>query len=467
MDTEDRDRPDRSPERMHRFDAGSERTARELADLTLERLAGPNGLGRTATPAELAEQAGETLTADGLGAERALEIWKEVLAPNAVAIDHPRYLAFIPSVTSKAAASFDMVIGASNIFGGSWAESSGATWAENETLRWIAGLAGMPEQAGGVFVQGGTLGNLSALVAAREQARHRREQPPERWAVCVTGETHSSVAHSLRTVMDVDVILVPGDERGRMTGDALRATTASLTPAERDGIFAVVATAGTTNLGMVDDLQGIAEASRENGWWMHVDGAYGGAGLLAPSIRERYAGIEHADSLIIDPHKWLFGPFDCCALIYRDPGLGRIAHTQHADYLDAVNARGEWDPSDFAIHLSRRARGLPLWFSLAVHGTDAYRDAVEQALSVTRQGAAEIRAADHLELLIEPELTVLVFSRKGWSEADYVAWSDRLRDEQLAFVMPTRYKGETCARLALVNPVTTVDDLKLVLETMR
>ena len=124
----------------------------------------------------------------------------------------------------------------------------------------------------------------------------------------------------------------------------------------------------------------------------HVDGAYGGAGLAAPSVRHLFAGVEHADSFIVDPHKWLFAPFDCCALIYRDPAQARAAHTQHASYLDAVNVDGEWNPSDFAIQLTRRARGLPFWFSLAVHGTDAYTVAIEQTLDVTRAGAELIRS---------------------------------------------------------------------------
>jgi L-2,4-diaminobutyrate decarboxylase len=219
-------------------------------------------------------------------------------------------------------------------------------------------------------------------------------------------------------VMDVDVVEVPGDASGRLRGDALRATVAQLPAHVRDGIFAVVATAGTTNLGIVDDIAGIASVTREHGWWLHVDGAYGGAGLAAPSIAHLFAGIEHADSFIVDPHKWLFAPFDSCALIYRDPVQARAAHTQHAGYLDPVNVNGEWNPSDFAIQLTRRARGLPFWFSLAVHGTDAYTEALEQTLTVTRGGAELIRSREHVRLLLEPELTVLVFERVGWGDED-------------------------------------------------
>jgi L-2,4-diaminobutyrate decarboxylase len=317
-------------------------------------------------------------------------------------------------------------------------------------------------------VQGGTIGNLSALVAAREAALHNRSgRRPTRWAVCVTAETHTSVKHALRVVMDVDVIEVPGDHRGRMLGSALRSTVNALSSDARDGIFAVVATAGTTNLGVVDDIAGVAAVAQEHGWWLHVDGAYGGAALAAPSARALFAGVEEADSFIVDPHKWLFAPFDSCALLYRDPVQARAAHTQHAGYLDPVTVEGEWNPSDFAIQLTRRARGLPFWFSLAVHGTEAYRDAIERTLTVAREGAELIRAAEHVRLLVEPDLSVLIFERVGWTFEDYAAWSTRMLDDQFAFVTPTTHRGQPCTRFAIVNPLTTVDDLAAILDFMR
>jgi glutamate/tyrosine decarboxylase-like PLP-dependent enzyme len=207
--------------------------------------------------------------------------------------------------------------------------------------------------------------------------------------------------------------------------------------------------------------------ARDRRWWLHVDGAYGGAGLVAPSVRHLFDGIELADSFIVDPHKWLFAPFDSCALIYRNPVLGRAAHTQYASYLDPVTVDGEWNPSDFAIQLTRRARGLPFWFSLAVHGSAAYRDAVEKTLSVARAGAELIRKAEHVSLLVEPDLSVLIFERLGWRAADYERWSTRLLDEQTAFVTPTSYHGHPCTRFAIVNPVTTEDDLALIIDTMK
>ncbi|HJQ01068.1 MAG TPA: pyridoxal-dependent decarboxylase [Jatrophihabitans sp.] len=452
---------------MHTYDEASAAMAQALAHLCLQRLAMEAPLDHSLSPEQLAERAGATVTEQGIGPDRAVRLWEHVLAPACLSVDHPRYLSFIPGAPSKASAAFDMLVGASSVYGGSWLEGSGAVYVENQALRWIADLAGLPAGAGGAFVQGGTIGNLSALVAAREAARHARGNPPGRWAVVLTDETHSSVKHAVEVVMDVDVISVPGDRRGRLTGTAIVDTVAELPEPVRAGIFAVVGTAGSTNLGIVDDLAGIAEVAQHHGWWFHVDGAYGGAGLAAPSVRELYRGVEHADSFIVDPHKWLFAPYDSCALLFRDPVLARAAHTQKAGYLDPVNVEGEWNPSDFAIQLTRRARGLPFWFSLAVHGTAAYTAAVERTLDTARAGRRLIEQASHVRLLVEPDLSVLIFERLGWDAADYTEWSARALAEGFAFVTPSRHAGRVCTRFAIVNPLTTAEDLERILDSMR
>ncbi|HET8759306.1 MAG TPA: pyridoxal-dependent decarboxylase [Solirubrobacteraceae bacterium] len=392
------------------------------------------------------------ITADGLGADEAFARMRELLA-GTTAIDHPRYMAFIPSAGTPAAALADLLISAFAVYGGSWLEAAGAVQAENEALRWLADLAGFPPDAGGCFVPGGTHGNLSALHAARERAR-AGGTPATR--VAVGAEVHSSVRSMLR-LMDTGTVEVPG---GRLTGPALRRAL----DADSEGVFAVAATGGTTNLGQIDDLAGVADVCRERGLWMHVDGAYGLAALCAPSVRARFAGIELADSFIVDPHKWLFAPFDSCALVYREPRFGRAAHRQHASYLESLYADDEaFNPSDYGVHLTRRPRGLPFWFSLAVHGTDAYREAVERTLALTRAAAAEIRARPELELLCEPELSVLAFRRHGWEPADYDRWATDLRRSGTAFVLPTSVGGETVARIAIVNPATTLEDVKVIL----
>ena len=381
------------------------------------------------------------------------------IAPAVISADSPRFLGFIPSAPTKAALLFDMLVSCASIQGISWLEASGAVHAENQVLRLLAELAGLPPSAGGAFVSGGSAGNLSALAVARETAKRRAagRPMPDRWRVAVGNDAHSSVAHTLR-LLEMDPVVIDTPDH-RLTGDAIRASLARQPdPVAAASVAAVVATSGTTNAGIVDDLAGVADLAAEHGWWFHVDGAYGGAGLLAPSVRAKYDGIERADSFIVDPHKWLFTPFDCCALLYRDPALARAVHTQDASYLDVIHsAAGDWNPTDYAYHLPRRARGLPLWFSLAVHGTDAYARAIEASIDLARRAAEEIRRRPHLELVREPDLAVVLFRRRGWTAADYAAWADELHREEVAFVPPSAWEGEVVGRFAFLHPHTTMD----------
>ena len=418
-------------------------------------------LSTARSASELAADAGPTVTASGIGGEAALRVFDRVLEPATRSQDDPLNLAYIPAAPTRAAVAFDLVTSSANIFGGIWEAGAGAIFAENEALAWIVDLLGWPETAGGCFVSGGTSGNLSALMTARETARSvRGGRPAGGWKLACTAHAHSSIQASARA-LDVDIVDVPVDARGHLTGGALRAVL------EREpDVFAVVASAGTTNEGLVDDLAGIAEVCEEFGVWLHVDGAYGGAGLAAPSVRHLFDGIERADSFIVDPHKWLFAPYDCCALLYRNPALARATHSQHASYLDHID-RESWNPSELALHLSRRVRGLPLWFSLATHGTDRYRDAVEKSLDTCREVAAAITRSDHLRLVREPELSVILFERPGWTDAQYEQWSHEAAVSGVMLCVPTRCEERTVLRLAFVNPATEARRVIEVLETLR
>jgi glutamate/tyrosine decarboxylase-like PLP-dependent enzyme len=423
-------------------------------------------LDKPMSPKDLARLASGSITTDGIGARRAIALFENVLAPACLSTDHPGYLSFIPSAPSKASLAFDVVVSASAVYAGSWMEGAGAVFAENEVLHWLAREFGMPEGSGGVFVQGGTIGNLSALVTARDAARRRIRDAgrpaPARWVVVCSAEAHSSIA-SAAAVMDVDVVTAEVDPDGRLHGAAV----ARALDAHGDAVFAVVATGGTTNFGIVDDIAGVAAVAKERGVWLHVDGAYGLAAMLVESMRPAFGGVELADSVIVDPHKWLFAPFDACALIYREPALGLSAHTQKAEYLDTLTGKPDWNPSDLAVQLTRRARGLPLWFSLATHGTQQYRAAIAHGIDLARRIADEIRHRDELSLVREPQLSVVVFRREGWTLADYEAWSDRLLEEQQAFVVPSSHAGEPVLRFAIISPLTTFELLTDILDTLR
>ena len=343
-------------------------------------------------------------------------------------------------------------------------EGAGAVFAENQALKWISDLAGMPKSAGGVFVQGGTIGNLSALVAARHEAR-KRYPDNQKWVIACSKEAHASIK-SAADVMDVGILQIESDQNFKLQGDVVaKVIDEYQLKHQTHRIFAIVATAGTTNLGVIDDLSGIGNAARARGIWYHVDGAYGLAALCSPSVKHLFTGIELADSFIVDPHKWLFAPFDACALIYRNPIVAREAHTQHAGYLESLDT-GEWNPSDYAIHLTRRVRGLPFWFSLAAHGTNEYAAAMDKTMFIAREGARLINENSNLELILKPELSIVAFKRKGWSGADYQKWSAKLLADQIGFVTPSTHLGEPILRFAIVNPWTKVSDLELILGTL-
>src|SRR3954466_2969268 len=199
---------------MHLHDASTEVLTQAIVRYAVDRVRmDPPPLDGPRTPAELRAMAGKTITAGGLGGLEALRVFGDVLAPACISVDHPRFLSFVPAAPTEASILFDLVVGASSIYGGSWMEGGGAVFAENEALRWIADLVGLPKTAGGVFVSGGTAGNLSALVAARHAAGVARGERPARWAIAAGDSAHSSVLSAAR-VMDGDVVHVPSDDRG-------------------------------------------------------------------------------------------------------------------------------------------------------------------------------------------------------------------------------------------------------------
>ena len=411
---------------MHRRDDSIAELTDAIVEYALWRVRlDPPPLDGPRSMAELRAAAGPTVTPGGIGGLAALKVFADVLAPACISVDHPRFLSFVPAAPTEAAILFDLVVGASSIYGGSWLEGGGAIYAENEALRWIADLAGLPADG-------------------RRRVRQRRHgRQPERadrrpLALAPAGRRGRWTAPEGCWWRRAEPIPRSPPRRGRWTptssscpptGRAAspappsRPRSARCRPTLAGACSPSSPPPGPRTPASSTTSRRRPRACAELDTWMHVDGAYGGAALAAPSVRARFAGVEAADSFIVDPHKWLFAPFDSCALLYRDPEIGRRAHTQHAEYLDVLHADHgdgdgpEWNASDFAHHLSRRARGLPLWFSLATHGTAAYAEAIETTLRVAREGADLVRAAPHLELLVEPELSIVLFRRVGWDAA--------------------------------------------------
>lgn len=438
---------------MHDFAVQDRQVLGDLVSWIAERRTSPTPPrpGRTSRLPEV--------SATGIGIEATWQVLRDVVLPTTFPTDHPRYLAFVGGSPTPASIIADAALSAASVYGGTELEAGDVVAAERIAMRWLCDLAGYPEQAHGAFVSGGSLANLSALVTARHGIVAPGGGLPD--VIVASGAAHSSI-RAAAAIMGCRVVSAGSPDRPMGAYD-LTAVLDSLDP--RD-VVAVVANAGATNTGAIDALDEIADCCEVRGIWLHVDAAYGGAALLAPARRADFDGIQRADSITIDPHKWLFTPFDCAAVLYLDPSIARAAHQQRAEYLDAVSHEDEDNPADYAAHLTRRARGLPVWASLVANGTDAYVDAVESCLATAGHAAKQIEVSPHLELAADPHLSVVLFRRRGWGPADYAQWSARAHARGIALVTPTTFAGETALRLCFVNPLTTTADVDLILDSL-
>lgn len=458
--------------KLHDIDINLIEMTLDIMKYVIGRITDTNpDLGYFESAEALKEKVGETITAKGLGGEKAFDIWKTILEPACTVIDHPRHLAFVPAAPSRAAIMFDLVTSASSIHGAYWMEGAGGIFAENQAMEWLVSLTGMPEPAFGVFTSGGTAANLSALVTARETWRkHNSGNDLKRGLLITSSGAHSSIK-AIGKVIDADVYLIESEEE--LKANELQNYIDQLNPEDRARTFAIVATAGTTNAGIIDDLNGIASVCKKENIWFHVDAAYGGGALATSKTRPLFNGIKYADSVTIDPHKWLFSPYDCGAVIYKNPSLAKEAHAQEGSYLEIFKDEGAdgFNPSDYQIQLTRRLRGLPLWFSLAMHGTEMYAKAINRGLELAQIAGDKITKHPNLELVREPSLSCVLFRRKGWEAEDYRNWTYKNHKDGYALVTPTKWKKkdktyETCARFCFINPDTSVEDIEGILSTM-
>lgn len=459
--------------KMHKIDIDLVEMTLDVMKYTIDRISNVTPeLGAPKKEEELFEMVGETVTPKGIGGEVAFKMFRDILVKATVPIDHPRHLAFVPAAPTRAAIMFDLVTSASSIHGAYWMEGAGGIFCENQAMKWLVSLTGLPKEAFGVFTSGGTAANLSAMVTAREAWRSQNSENIAVKALLLTSNGAHSSIQAMAKVMDADVIMIDCPEEN-LRGAALENAIRELGEADRKRLFAVVATGGTTNAGIIDELDTIAEVCQREKLWFHVDAAYGGGALAAPSVRHLFKGIEQADSITIDPHKWLFSTYDCGAVLYKDIGLAKKAHSQKGSYLEIFKDDGAegFNPADYQIQLTRRLRGMPLWFSLAMHGTDKYRDSIETGISLAKTAAEKVEASDFLELVRPASLSVVLFRRKGWEPEDYRNWTYRNHKSGLALVTPTKWKGkngyETISRFCFINPETTPEDIDIILESMK
>ncbi|WP_179670557.1 pyridoxal phosphate-dependent decarboxylase family protein [Salinimicrobium sediminis] len=457
---------------MHKIDIELVEMTLDVMKYTIDRISNITPeLGVPKKEEELFEMIGETVTPKGIGGEVAFKMFRDILVKATVPIDHPRHLAFVPAAPTRAAIMFDLVTSASSIHGAYWMEGAGGIFCENQAMKWLVSLTGLPKDSFGVFTSGGTAANLSAMVTAREAWRKRDTGNIGVRALLLTSNGAHSSIQAMAKVMDADVVMIDCPDEN-LRGGILQSAIDELGEKDRKRLFGVVATGGTTNAGIIDELDSIAEVCEKENVWFHVDAAYGGGALAAPSVRHLFNGIERADSITIDPHKWLFSPYDCGAVIYKNMELAAEAHSQKGSYLEIFKDEGAhgFNPADYQIQLTRRLRGMPLWFSLAMHGTDKYTNAIEKGIELAKIAAKKIEEHENLELVRPASLSVVLFRRKGWTPEEYRDWTYRNHKAGIALVTPTKWYGkngyETISRFCFINPETTEADIDLILGTM-
>lgn len=369
------------------------------------------------------------------------------------------YMAFIPGFPTWPSAMADLLASALQLDCCWWAGGAGPSQLELTVLGWFADWIGYPREASGVLVSGGSAANLTALACARERLVGSMRDD---LVVYVSSQSHSSVARAARALgfRPERVRVLPVDRAFRMRVDvferALAADRAAgLVP------LAVCANAGTTNTGAVDPLGHLADLCSAHGLWLHVDGAYGGFAALTERGRQALAGIERADSVTLDPHKWLFQPFECGALLVRDPDGLRSAFEITPDYLRDVSAREEVNFSDRGLQLTRMTRSLKVWMSVQNFGLAAFRAAIDGALDLARDAAARIEVSEELELLAPVDLSVVAFRRRPAGVSDEreldalnSALVTAVEESGDVYLSSTRLFGRSAIRLCVLNPTT-------------
>ena len=361
--------------------------------------------------------------------------------------DHPRFFARVGSPSNPVSALADALGAGLNVFAGSWAGGSGPAALELVVLDWLRSWCGLPEGTSGVLVSGGSVASLTALAAAREA------RPGRRTAI-VSDQTHASVTRALR-LLGIDPVVLATDDELRLRPDEV---SASLT----QDTVCVVATAGTTNTGAVDPLDALADVCGDD-VWLHVDGAYGAPAALTERGRAVLRGLERADSVVLDPHKLLFQPYEVGSVLVRHPGALERAFTIFGDYLrDVAGVMGdEVNFRDRGPQLSRGSRALKLWLSLQVFGLDAFVAAVDRVLDNAERAQRAIEASDVLELVTPAQLGIVTFAPLS---GDAGALAERVVADGFAAPSSTVLRGRTVLRLCTINPRTTDDDIDRTVE---
>jgi aromatic-L-amino-acid decarboxylase len=395
----------------------------------------------------------------------------ENVLPKAGRIDHPRFFAFIPSSPTWPSILGEMLATGFNVFQGTWLESAGPSQLELVVVDWFREWLGLPEGAGGVLTSGGSAANLGALVTAREWAGN-----PENPVIYVSDQGHSSLERAARIIgiPQENIRKIPTDDSFRLDVDLLKKAVADDRESGMNPLC-VCANAGATNTGAIDPLDRIADLAESEKIWFHVDGAYGGFAVLAPGEQGLFKGMERADSVTLDPHKWLFQPYETGCLLVRDTGILEDAFRILPEYLqDTALGREHVNFADRGIQLTRSFRALKVWMSVQTMGLGAFREAIQAGIDLARRAEIHILASPLLEMLGPSSLGIVCFRFRPPSstldlqelEALNLAIQAEVLESGQAMMSSTRLRGEFSLRLCILNYRSRWDDVLSTLQAI-
>ena len=415
------------------------------------------------------------LPTKGIDFDALLKVFRENIIPFSRQNAHPRMFGYVQSPGTPLAAFADLLASTLNANLTVWRSAPAPVELERLTIDWIRQILGFNAQAGGLFVSGGSMANLAAIAAARQA----KDDSSGRLRIYASSETHFSIAKAtaLLGIGRENVRFVAVDECFKIRVDDL---VAKITADLEAGYlpFCVVANAGTVNTGAVDPLAEIREIADRFQLWMHVDGSYGAFAVLAKSARKFFAGLERADSIALDPHKWLYLPVDVGCVIYRAPEIARAAFAHEAEYTRIIGEKADeafafWD---YGPELSRRFRALKVWMLLKGVGLDSLGEAIESNLACARYLESMVRASDDFEMVAPVELSIFCFRHvpvqlRNKSPQAIDAFNERLlialQRDGSSYLSNATLAGRFALRGCVLNYRTTLRDMEILLNDLR
>ena len=432
----------------------------EVVDRTINHLLGLGDMPaiREGNPSTLRAALGGPLPRAPHDLSTDLDLLAETALSNQQHGDHPRYFARVAGPSSFPGILADWLGTGLQSVAASWGGASGPTTVELVALDWLREALGLAEDCEGILLSGGSMANINGLIAARHLGGPG--------VVYLTDQTHASIPRGLRAMgqPSEELRFVNTDQGLRLSPDALRnAIMADKAAGRRPAIL--IATAGTTNTGAVDDLPQLAAICAEFGMWLHVDGAFGGAAALSPRGRSAMPGLELANSFVTDPHKWLFQPYDIACLFVRGQGSLEQTFAMHPEYL-ADLAGEQVDLHNRSLELTRRSRALKLWLTFRAYGLPTLQQAIDRGIALGEYAQRAIQTCSGLELITPAQLGIVTFAGIGFDDTDHKRAIAALNHDGFAAASSTVLRGRTVFRLCIINPRTTTSDIDRTIELL-